>query len=99
MKSFFLSSFVTVTVVLLFNLACRHVTQPAAALTAPSTVSAQAPAENQPTLTAPVRVPTYQGRAVVAGHRICVVDLQDGGNWDWSRGEPPKDSPAYYLRF
>ena len=19
--------------------------------------------------------------------------------WDWSRGEPPKDNPAYYLRF
>jgi len=25
--------------------------------------------------------------------------LQDGGHWDWSRGEPPKDNPAYYLRF
>jgi hypothetical protein len=30
---------------------------------------------------------------------IVVVDLQDGGNWDWSKGEPPKDNPAYYLRF
>jgi hypothetical protein len=40
-----------------------------------------------------------QGRPVVAGHRICVVDLQDGGRWDWSRGEPPKTNPAYYLRF
>ena len=39
------------------------------------------------------------GRPVVAGHRISVVDLQDGGGWDWSRGEPPKDNPAYYLRF
>jgi hypothetical protein len=28
-----------------------------------------------------------------------VVDLQDGGNWDWTKGEPPKDNPAYYLRF
>jgi hypothetical protein len=28
-----------------------------------------------------------------------VVDLQDGGGWDWSRGEPPKTHPAYYLRF
>jgi hypothetical protein len=28
-----------------------------------------------------------------------VVDIQDSGNWDWSRGEPPKDNPAYYLRF
>jgi len=39
------------------------------------------------------------GRAPVQGHRIFVVDLQDGGQWDWSRHEPPKDHPAYYLRF
>ena len=39
------------------------------------------------------------GRSVVAGHSIYVVDLQDGGGWDWSRGEPPKTNPAYYLRF
>jgi hypothetical protein len=39
------------------------------------------------------------GRPVVHRHSIFVVDLQDGGNWDWSRGEPPKDNPAYYLRF
>ena len=38
-------------------------------------------------------------RPVVSGHEIFVVDLQDGGNWDWSRGEPPKTHPAYYLRF
>jgi hypothetical protein len=36
---------------------------------------------------------------IVTGHSIYVVDLQDGGNWDWSRGEPPKSNPAYYLRF
>ncbi len=39
------------------------------------------------------------GRPIVKGHSIHVVDLQDGGNWDWTRGEPPKDNPAYYLRF
>lgn len=39
------------------------------------------------------------GREIVADHNIYVVDLQDGGNWDWSKGEPPKDNPAYYLRF
>src|SRR5205814_1787829 len=39
------------------------------------------------------------GRPIVQDHTICVVDLQDGGNWDWTRGEPPKDNPAYYLRF
>jgi hypothetical protein len=39
------------------------------------------------------------GREVVRGHTIFVVDIQDGGKWDWSQGEPPKDNPAYYLRF
>lgn len=29
---------------------------------------------------------------------IHVVDLQQE-SWDWSRGEPPMDDPAYYLRF
>jgi len=38
-------------------------------------------------------------RAIVHGHTIYVVDIQDGGNWDWTQGEPPKDNPAYYLRF
>jgi hypothetical protein len=40
-----------------------------------------------------------QGRPIVSGHNIYVVDLQDGGRWDWTQGEPPKDNPAYYLRF
>jgi hypothetical protein len=39
------------------------------------------------------------GREIVKNHQIFVVDLQDGGGWDWSQGEPPKDNPAYYLRF
>jgi len=39
------------------------------------------------------------GRPIVRGHNFYVVDLQDGGRWDWTRGEPPKDNPAYYLRF
>jgi len=39
------------------------------------------------------------GQGVVRGHTICVVDIQDGGKWDWSQGEPPKTNPAYYLRF
>ena len=38
-------------------------------------------------------------RPIVHDHNFCVVDIQDGGNWDWSKGEPPKDNPAYYLRF
>jgi hypothetical protein len=36
---------------------------------------------------------------IVQGHAIYVVDLQDGGNWDWTKGEPPKTNAAYYLRF
>jgi hypothetical protein len=39
------------------------------------------------------------GRPVVRGHSIYVVDIQDGGHWDWTQGEPGKDNPAYYLRF
>jgi hypothetical protein len=38
-------------------------------------------------------------RQIVHDHTMYVVDIQDGGNWDWSQGEPPKDNPAYYLRF
>lgn len=40
-----------------------------------------------------------QGQSIVRDHSIYVVDLQDGANWDWTRGEPPKNHPAYYLRF
>lgn len=40
-----------------------------------------------------------RGGKILRDHTTYVVDIQDGGNWDWSRGEPPKDSPAYYLRF
>jgi hypothetical protein len=39
------------------------------------------------------------GRETIRDHTIFVVDLQDGGGWDWSQGEPPKTNPAYYLRF
>ncbi len=39
------------------------------------------------------------GYGPVSGHQIFVVDLQDGGGWDWTQGEPPKSNPAYYLRF
>ena len=40
-----------------------------------------------------------EGLPIIQNHRIFVVDLQDNGGWDWSLGEPPKDHPAYYLRF
>src|SRR5204863_3569273 len=35
------------------------------------------------------------GRGVVHGHTMHVVDLQDGGGWDWTQGEPPKTNAAY----
>jgi hypothetical protein len=38
-------------------------------------------------------------RDIVRDHSFYVVDIQDGGGWDWATGEPPKDNPAYYLRF
>ena len=31
-------------------------------------------------------------------HFIAVNDIQEG-QWDWSEGEPPKEHPAYYLRY
>jgi hypothetical protein len=40
-----------------------------------------------------------EGRKFLEGHHLVIVDLQDGGGWDWSRGEPPSTNPAYYLRF
>ena len=39
------------------------------------------------------------GKKILHDHTIYVVDLQDGGNWDWTKGEPPRNNPAYYLRF
>ena len=39
------------------------------------------------------------GRPLIRGHLIAVIDLQDAGSWDWTQGEPPRDNPAYYLRF
>lgn len=40
----------------------------------------------------------HSGRPL-ADYYLAVVDIQDGGGWDWSAGEPPMDNPAYYLRF
>ena len=40
-----------------------------------------------------------RGQPFLRDFDMAVVDLQDGGQWDWARGEPPKDHPGYYLRF
>lgn len=40
-----------------------------------------------------------RGQTLICDHKITINDLQDGGGWDWSQGEPPMDHPAYYLRF
>jgi len=34
----------------------------------------------------------------LSDYYLLVNDLQPG-EWDWSQGEPPRDHPAYYLRF
>jgi hypothetical protein len=34
----------------------------------------------------------------IDNHFIFVNDLAES-NWDWSRGEPPEENPAYYLRY
>ena len=34
----------------------------------------------------------------IENHFMLVVDLAESP-WDWSRGEPPEDNPAYYLRY
>ena len=39
------------------------------------------------------------GKKKLENFHLAVVDIQDGGNWDWSKGEPPMNNPAYYLRF
>jgi hypothetical protein len=39
------------------------------------------------------------GHPLLSDHYLAIVDLQDGGGWDWSQGEPPSNNPAYYLRF
>ena len=31
-------------------------------------------------------------------HYLVICDLAES-NWDWNRGEPPEDNPAYYLRY
>ncbi len=40
-----------------------------------------------------------EGEELIRDHYIGVVDIQPGGDWDWTDGEPPPDNPAYYLRF
>ena len=40
-----------------------------------------------------------EGRPPLSKHYMVVVDIQDGGGWNWNDGEPPMDNPAYYLRF
>ena len=40
-----------------------------------------------------------RGEPFLTDHYIGIVDIQDGGGWDWTTGEPPQDHPAYYLRF
>ncbi len=38
------------------------------------------------------------GEPITHDHFLIVNDLQES-TWDWSQGEPPKESPDYYFRF
>ncbi|MDR0655775.1 MAG: hypothetical protein LBG22_05615 [Treponema sp.] len=38
------------------------------------------------------------GAGTIRDCAIHVADIQES-SWDWSKGEPPMDNPAYYLRF
>jgi hypothetical protein len=40
-----------------------------------------------------------EGKPALSKHLIAVVDIQSSGGWDWKKGEPPKENPAYYLRY
>jgi len=39
-----------------------------------------------------------QKNRILENYHIVVNDIQEG-KWDWEKGEPPKENPAYYLRF
>jgi hypothetical protein len=39
-----------------------------------------------------------QTGSAITGHHRVVVDLAEA-QWDWSGGEPPADSPAFYVRY
>ena len=39
-----------------------------------------------------------QRGAPLTSHYLLVADLAES-NWDWGKGEPPKENPAYYLRY
>ena len=36
--------------------------------------------------------------SILTDHMIVINDLQES-TWNWAQGEPPKNSPVYYLRF
>ncbi len=38
-------------------------------------------------------------RPIVAGQSIHIVDMQYGGGWAGTTGEPPKSKSAFYLLF
>ncbi len=41
-----------------------------------------------------------RGESLIQDHHIAVVDIQDGGDWDWSSDkEPSMQDAAYYLRW
>ncbi|MBM3495281.1 MAG: hypothetical protein FJX72_13315 [Armatimonadetes bacterium] len=61
--------------------------------------SVMAPMIYEKALSMANNVAVATGSPTVSDTYLVVVDIQDGGDWDWSQGEPPMDNPAYYLRF
>jgi hypothetical protein len=39
-----------------------------------------------------------QDKKHIDNHKMLIVDLAES-DWDWNKGEPPPDDPAYYLRY
>ena len=82
-----------------FQVFCSSVDQLANGVVLAVGSAIMAPQVFEKSLSCVNNVRLQEERSPVANHSIYVVDLQDGGNWDWTQGEPPKSSPAYYLRF
>jgi hypothetical protein len=41
---------------------------------------------------------SIQNGMYIKNHKIFVCDLSDS-SWDWRKGEPSDDNPAYYMRY
>lgn len=82
-----------------FRLFSRAVDQLEGGLTMSVGSAIMAPQVFEKSLSCVNNLRLQDGRRIITDHRMYVVDIQEGGAWDWTKGEPPKTNPAYYLRF